>query len=91
MKRRKRIEAWAIVDGKGRSNTLQSTRDGARKLMFLFLREGERLAHLVEHDPRADAVVGAAVAYKRKPCVGLVLRLMDAVERYEKGKKGSET
>ncbi len=79
--KRKPVVAWAVVDAHGYgSPSLWGTKEGA----LAWVREtGEgRVVKLVEHDPRKEAVVRAALKWLTDFEPLSDNRLVNAVERY---------
>ncbi len=89
-RRAKRIEAWAVVDECNWFKYFSTTRADA--VLNTFSKEGERVARLVEHEPAAEAVVKAAIAFVNDESRGFICAneswtaLSRAVERLEKSR-----
>lgn len=79
----RKLVVWAVIDA--RDNSIYELMYGGVKPRPP--KEGERWAKLVEADPRADAVVLAAVKYVNDNTDDTWVSLDLAVARYEKGRK----
>jgi hypothetical protein len=87
----KPIEAWAVVGPHEIEEAWASRDEAERHARSLTVRDPDdyRVVRLVEANPRERAVVRAASAYFRKPCIGMLLRLEDAMKRLKpKATKG---